>query len=511
MRETILVLDFGSKYTQLIARRIREIGVYSAIVPYNIDIKKIKELAPRGIVLSGSPYSAHTDGAPLVSTELFDLGIPMIGICYGIQLMAMLFGGEIGPSKIDGDSKSNVTVDSPYKLFTGCSKDLEVWMSHSDQVTKVPEGFEAIASAPDVPIAAIRHSKKEVYGLQFHPEVALTDGGKKVLMNFALNICGCKGSWATKSFIEEEIEHIRELVGDKRVLCGLSGGVDSAVTAAIIQRAIGSQLTCMFVDTGLMRLNEGEKVERVFSEQFKTNLVHVDAEARFIEALKGVTDPEKKRKIIGELFVRVFEEESAKIGKFDFLAQGTLYPDVIESQSPLKERKAVKSHHNVGGLPKDIKFKLIEPLRELFKDEVRKVGAELGLSEDIVYRHPFPGPGLAVRILGEVTKEKCDTLRKADRIAIDEMKKHGVYHNVWQAFCVLLPIQTVGVSGEERTYENAAVLRAVNSSDGMSAEWAKLPYEVLESISRRVISEVKGINRMVYDISSKPPATIEWE
>ncbi len=511
-REMILVLDFGSQYTQLIARRVRETGVYSEITPYTTSIEKIKDMHPRGVILSGGPASVYAEGAPKADPTIYSLGVPVLGICYGMQLMADNFGGKVTPASTRGYGRSPLKIlDGGGELFDGCPTELSVWMSHGDHVDKLPEGFVPIASAADAPYAAMKHENLEFFAIQFHPEVTHTDYGKCILSNFAKNICGCAGDWSPESFIESEIRRIKDTVGDKRVLCGLSGGVDSAVTAALVHKAIGDQLTCVFVDTGLMRLNEAVIVEKAFRDEFHADLVSVNAEDRFLTALKGVTDPEKKRKTIGELFIRVFEDEAAKKGDFDFLAQGTLYPDVIESVSVNGPSATIKSHHNVGGLPKDIKFKLVEPLRELFKDEVREVGKALGLSDDIVYRHPFPGPGLAVRVLGEVTKERCDILRLADNIAVEELKKARLYREVWQAFCVLLPISSVGVMGDERTYDNVAAFRAVNSVDGMTADWCRLPYELLAVISGRIINEVKGISRMVYDISSKPPATIEWE
>ncbi|GAB7140895.1 glutamine-hydrolyzing GMP synthase [Deferribacterales bacterium RsTz2092] len=510
-RELVLIIDYGSQYTQLIARRTRELGVYSEILPCDAVLDVLKSKKPKGIILSGSPYSVYDDGAPTIDKGLFELGIPVLGICYGMQLMVQVFGGQVAPSNTRGYGRSGISIERENALFVGVPKYANVWMSHGDSVKNVPDCFDVIAKATDAPIAAISHKDMELYAIQFHPEVTHTEQGGQILKNFLIGVCGCKGDWTTKNFIDEQIARIKDAVGTQRVLCGLSGGVDSSVAAALIQRAIGDRLTCVLVDTGLMRLNEAEEVKRAFTGDFKTDLVCIDAEERFLTALKGVEDPETKRKVIGELFVRTFENESKKRGDFDFLAQGTLYPDVIESASVRGPSATIKSHHNVGGLPKDMKFKLIEPLRELFKDEVRAVGRELGLSDEIVDRHPFPGPGLAVRILGEVTKDKCDTLRQADYIAIEELKKAGLYNEVWQAFCVLLPVKTVGVMGDGRTYENVAAFRAVVSMDGMTADWARLPHDVLAKISNRIINEVKKINRLVYDISSKPPATIEWE
>lgn len=507
----ILILDFGSQYTQLIARRIRELGVYSEILPYTTNLEKIKQTGAKGIILSGSPASTGGEDSPRVDTGVLELGLPVLGICYGMQLMTVISGGKVAAAKSRGYGESKVRITAESRLFKGCPKEFTAWMSHGDHVEVLGASFKPLAESGDAPFAAMEHSSKPFFGLQFHPEVTHTQFGTEILKNFTIDICGCAADWTPASFIEQEVKKIQELVGDKKVLCALSGGVDSAVTAAVISRAVGDRLTCVFVDTGLMRLNEGALVEKAFKDEFKVNFIHVNAEERFLTALKGVTDPEKKRKIIGALFVRVFEDEAAKAGQFDFLAQGTIYPDIIESVSVNGPSATIKSHHNVGGLPEDIKFKLVEPLRELFKDEVRKVGIQLGLSEELVYRHPFPGPGLAVRILGEVTKERCDILRHADSIAMEELHRHNLYHKVWQAFCVLLPVKSVGVAGDERTYENVAAFRAVNSVDAMTADWAKLPYEALGTISNRIINEVKGINRMVYDISSKPPATIEWE
>jgi GMP synthase (glutamine-hydrolysing) len=507
----IVVLDFGSQYTQLIARRIRDLGVYSEILPFNVGIAKIKEKAPRGIILSGGPSSVCEENSPKIDKKIFSLKVPILGICYGMQLMAAMLGGSVLSALNRGYGKSDVTIDQESPLFSDMPKNFSAWVSHGDHVETLPEGFVKLASSPDAPIAGMENAARRFYGIQFHPEVVHTMFGNEILFNFLTYICDEQKNWNSVSFIDSQIAKIRETVGKDRVLCGLSGGVDSSVTAALISRAVKDQLTCVFVDTGLLRYREGDLVEQTFKRSFDINFVRVDAEERFLTALKGVSEPEKKRKIIGETFIRVFEEEAKKAGDFKFLAQGTLYPDVIESLSVNGPSATIKSHHNVGGLPRDMNFTLLEPLRELFKDEVRLAGQKLGLPEEIVSRHPFPGPGLAIRILGEVTKERCDILRKADYIALEELKNSGQYNNVWQAFCVLLPVSSVGVAGDDRTYENVAAFRAVTARDGMTADWARLDYNLLASISSRVINEVKGINRMVYDISSKPPATIEWE
>jgi GMP synthase (glutamine-hydrolysing) len=507
----IVVLDFGSQYTQLIARRIRDLGVYSEILPFNAGISKIKEKAPRGIILSGGPSSVCEENSPTIDKKIFSLKVPILGICYGMQLMAAMLGGSVLSALNRGYGKSDVTIEQESPLFSDMPKNFSAWVSHGDHVETLPEGFVKLASSPDAPIAGMEHAARRFYGIQFHPEVVHTMFGNEILFNFLTYICDEQKNWNSVSFIDSQIAKIRETVGKDRVLCGLSGGVDSSVTAALISRAVKDQLTCVFVDTGLLRYREGDLVEQTFKRSFDINFIRVDAEERFLNALKGVSEPEQKRKVIGETFIRVFEEEAKKAGNFKFLAQGTLYPDVIESLSVKGPSATIKSHHNVGGLPRDMNFTLLEPLRELFKDEVRLAGQKLGLPEEIVSRHPFPGPGLAIRILGEVTKERCDILRKADYIALEELKNSGQYNNVWQAFCVLLPVSSVGVAGDDRTYENVAAFRAVTARDGMTADWARLDYNLLASISSRVINEVKGINRMVYDISSKPPATIEWE
>lgn len=507
----ILILDFGSQYTQLIARRIRECNVYCEIHPFNMSPEAVREFDPAGIILSGGPKSVYEPAAPLPDPAVLEMNIPILGICYGLQLISLHYRGSVARAARREYGRATLHIDDHRDLFKGINKDLQVWMSHGDRVEALPQDFEIIAHTANAPVAAIRHHEKPIYAIQFHPEVVHTEQGSRILENFAVAICGCERDWTPANFIESEIAKVRERVGERQVICGLSGGVDSSVVALLLHKAIGDRLTCVFVNHGLLRLHEAEQVQKTFRDRFHIKLEYVDAEARFLSALAGVTDPEKKRKIIGNLFIDVFEETAKKLGEFDFLAQGTLYPDVIESVSFKGPSATIKSHHNVGGLPEKMRFELIEPLRELFKDEVRKVGRELGLDDVLVLRHPFPGPGLAVRIPGVVTKERCDMLREADHIAIEELRNTGQYDKIWQAFCVLLPVQSVGVMGDERSYDYAVALRAVTSQDGMTADWAHIPYEILARISNRIINEVRGINRVVYDISSKPPATIEWE
>jgi GMP synthase (glutamine-hydrolysing) len=509
--DKVLVLDFGSQYTQLIARRIRENKVYSEIFPFNVSIQKIEEFKPKGIVLSGGPSSVYDKEAPMPDVRIFDLGIPILGICYGMQLMAYCLGGRVSRAKRREFGKAILRISKHIKLFKGISNEIVVWMSHGDRIERMPPNFKKVAFTENSPIAVMANIKKDFYALQFHPEVVHTQMGKKIIRNFLFEVCGCKPSWTMKSFIEESTNEIRDIVGNKKVVCGISGGVDSTVTAVLVNKAIGKQLTCIFVDNGVLRAGEAKKVEETLKRHFHMNIVCVDASDRFLRKLKGVTDPEKKRKIIGNEFIRVFEEEARKIKGVEFLAQGTLYPDVIESVSFKGPSAKIKSHHNVGGLLKRMRLKLIEPLRELFKDEVRILGKKLDLPEEIINRHPFPGPGLAIRIIGEITKQRCEILRKADMIVLEEIKKAGLYNKLWQAFAVLLPVKSVGVMGDERTYENVVAIRAVNSVDGMTADWSRLPYELLGIISNRIINEVRGVNRVVYDISSKPPSTIEWE
>ncbi|MFC2088979.1 glutamine-hydrolyzing GMP synthase [Calditrichota bacterium] len=509
--ETIIIFDFGSQYSQLIARKIRELNVFSEIVPFNTSLETIKNRNVKGIVLSGSPFSVNDKNAPKISEKIFDLGIPVLGICYGLQLLMSLFQGKVKPAKKKEYGRAHLKINIPSNLFNNIPNDTVVWMSHGDKVEKIPANFEVIGQTLNSPYAAVRHLKKNFYGIQFHPEVAHTNYGKTILENFCKKICKCSGDWSPKSFIAETIKSVKQKVGTEKVICGLSGGIDSSVTAVLLHKAIGTQLHCIFVDTGLLRLKEAENVEKIFRKHFQISLSIVNKSDLFLNKLKNVSDPELKRKIIGGLFINVFEEEAKKIGDFKYLAQGTLYPDVIESISFMGPSATIKSHHNVGGLPEKMNFKLVEPLRELFKDEVRNVGSELGIPGEIIGRHPFPGPGLAVRILGDITPERVSILQQADDIFISELILSGNYDKIWQAFAVLLPVQTVGVMGDERTYENALVLRAVTSTDGMTANWYPLPYNLLGNISNRIINEVRGINRVVYDISSKPPATIEWE
>jgi GMP synthase (glutamine-hydrolysing) len=514
----IVILDFGSQYTQVIARRIRECQVYSQILPYNTKAKDIAKLKPKGLILSGGPSSVYGKNAPHPDPAIFELGIPVLGICYGVQLMAHFLGGkvEFSERREYGPGQLHVKVEA-CPLFQGLGNVVDIWNSHGDKITKLPKGFRTVGVTDNSPYAAIEQPKKRFYGLQFHPEVAHTPRGKELIQNFVHTICGCGMDWTMGSFIEEICQKVREQVGDDHVVLGLSGGVDSSVAAALLHKAIGDQLTCVFVNNGVLRENEADAVQRLFRDNFHIKLKYVDASTRFLKKLKGVTDPERKRKIIGNEFVRVFDDTTKALtrggkSKFKYLAQGTLYPDVIESIAIGGNPAAlIKSHHNVGGLPKNMKLKLVEPLRELFKDEVREVGAQLGLPKEVTQRQPFPGPGLAVRILGEVTKERLRILREADTIIVSEMKASDWYYRVWQSFAVLLPVRSVGVMGDERTYENTCALRIVESQDGMTADWVRVPYELLARISARIINEVKGINRVCYDISSKPPATIEWE
>ena len=510
--QTIAVLDFGSQYTQLIARRIRECSVYSKIYPFKTSAKELKKDNVVGIILSGGPESVLSKGSPRPDKRIFDLGIPVLGICYGVQLIAHLLGGEVEKSSQREYGHGILKIRRKGSLFKGLPNKLRVWNSHGDRLSKLPKGFIAVASTENSGFAGIADERRRIFGIQFHPEVDHTQGGVNILENYLGRICGCKGDWSMASMAEESIASIKETVGSDRVLLGLSGGVDSSVAAALIHKAIGRQLTCVFVDNGLLRLNERELVVDLYRRHFKMDVRVARAGGKFLKGLKGVSDPERKRKIIGNTFVEVFQESLKKIGHAKFLAQGTLYPDVIESVSIDGNPAAtIKSHHNVGGLPKKMKFKLLEPLRQLFKDEVRALGAELGLPKEVVWRQPFPGPGLGVRVMGSITKSKLDILRKADAILHDEMMQSDLYYKVWQSFCVFLPVRTVGVMGDERTYENVVAVRIVESKDAMTADWVRVPYEILQRVSNRIINEVSGINRVVYDISSKPPGTIEWE
>lgn len=510
--ERILILDFGSQYTQLIARRVRESQVYCEIHPYNMALESVEAFKPKGIILSGGPSSVYDEGAPIVDARLFSMGIPVLGICYGMQLMASLLGGSVERAAQREYGPATVEIDGEADLFRDVEREgVRVWMSHGDRIIELPKGFTPLAHSQNSPVAAMGDASRRFYAVQFHPEVHHTPCGKAILDNFLFPVCGCKATWNMKSFVESAIHSLRERIGDDHVICALSGGVDSSVVAVLLHKAIGSKLHCIFVNNGLLRKGEAESVRRVFRDHLELNLIYVDASKTFLDRLAGVTDPEKKRKIIGNLFIEVFEKESAGLSNAKYLAQGTLYPDVIESVSFKGPSATIKTHHNVGGLPERMKMELIEPLRELFKDEVRLVGRELGLPEQIILRHPFPGPGLAIRILGDLTAEDLEILREADAIIMEEIKASGWYDHVWQAFAVLLPIRSVGVMGDERTYERVVALRAVESLDAMTADWARLPYELLQVISNRIINEVKGVNRVVYDISSKPPSTIEWE
>jgi GMP synthase (glutamine-hydrolysing) len=511
-KDMVLVLDFGSQYTQLIARRIRETKVYSKIVPYNITAEEIQEIKPKGLILSGGPMSVYDKNVPMPRMEIFKLGLPILGVCYGMQVINHLLGGKVKASEGREFGRAELFVDSNKDLFVNLPANLTCWMSHGDEVKTLAPGFVKIAHTLNAEVAAFANRAKKIYGVQFHPEVVHTQRGAQLLSNFVSGICGCLPRWTMEKFVESTIKDIQEQVSGKKVILGLSGGVDSSVAALIINKAIGKKLYCIFVDNGLLRKNEVSAVQRTFKGQYDINLTVVDAQDRFLARLKGIEDPEQKRKVIGDEFIKVFMERGKKLGNVAFLAQGTLYPDVIESVSPTGGPSAViKSHHNVGGLPKNMKFALVEPLRELFKDEVRNIGKSFGLPDTILKRQPFPGPGLAIRILGEVTKERLEILREADERVLDEVKKAGLYHEIWQSFAVLLPVKTVGVMGDQRTYENVIAIRCVNSTDGMTADWVQLPYDLLAKISNRIINEVKGVNRVVYDVSSKPPATIEWE
>ncbi|RMC93075.1 glutamine-hydrolyzing GMP synthase [Clostridium autoethanogenum] len=508
-KEMVVVVDFGGQYNQLIARRVRENNVYCEILPYTCSIDKIKEKNPNGIIFTGGPNSVYGENAPRISEEIFKLGVPILGICYGHQLICNILGGKVKSAEVREYGKTKIELDANSALFSNIDKNQISWMSHTDVVSEPPKGFKVIAKTNGCPVAAIENTDKKVYGVQFHPEVEHTPFGRKMLSNFLFKVCNLKGDWSMSSFADEKIKLIREKVGNKKVICAMSGGVDSSVAAVLVHKAVGKQLTCIFVDHGLLRKDEGDQVEHVFKKQFDMNFIRVNAKDRFLGKLEGVSDPEKKRKIIGEEFIRVFEEEARKLGDISFLVQGTIYPDVVESG--LGTSATIKSHHNVGGLPEDMDFKLIEPLRELFKDEVRAVGEELGIPHKLVWRQPFPGPGLAIRVLGEITEEKLAITREADAIFREEIANAGLDEKIWQYFACLPNIRSVGVMGDERTYCYTVALRAVVSSDAMTSDWARIPYDVLDKVSRRIVNEVKGVNRIVYDVTSKPPSTIEWE
>ncbi|NWF92372.1 MAG: glutamine-hydrolyzing GMP synthase [Syntrophaceae bacterium] len=512
--DRILILDFGSQYTQLIARRVRECQIYSEIHPYDIPVERVRALSPKGIIFSGGPASIYQKEAPLCDPYLLRMGIPVLGICYGMQLISHLLGGEVVRSERREYGKARLILDRPGRLFKKIGTEggaLEVWMSHGDQVRRLPSGFRGLAHSRNTPFAAIEDAAKRIYGLQFHPEVVHTPKGLEIIRNFLFEICGCSRLWTMQSFLEEAARDLRKRIGSRKVICALSGGIDSTVVALLLHRVIGDRLKCIFVNNGLLRKNEASQVVRLFQHHFNIPLIYVDAEDHFLKRLRGITDPEEKRKRIGRAFISVFEREAKKIGGVEYLAQGTLYPDVIESVSTKGPSSKIKSHHNVGGLPERMRLKLVEPLRELFKDEVRELGRVLGLPKEVVGRQPFPGPGLAIRVIGEVTRDRLEIVRAADEIVIQEMEKAHWLDRVWQSFAILLPVKTVGVMGDERSYEHAVALRVVRSQDGMTADWARLPHPVLGEIANRIINEVKGVNRVVYDISSKPPSTIEWE
>lgn len=510
-KQVVLILDFGSQYTQLIARRIREANVYSEIHPHTFSLDEIKQLNPVGIILSGGPMSVYDNDSPQVNSEIFNLGIPVLGVCYGLQLIAQNFNGKVEPADDREYGKAKISIQNYSSIINGINNNSIVWMSHGDLITKIPDGFSVDATTENTPICVLSNEKLKIYGLQFHPEVAHTEDGKSIIHNFLFNICNITATWTPSNFIKTSIDIIQKQVGNEKVICALSGGVDSSVAAILMHKAIGDNLICIHIDSGMMRKDESANIVKMFEESYNLNLISIDSSEIFISRLVGVSDPEKKRKIIGSTFIDVFEEESKKLGVVKYLVQGTLYPDVIESVPVKGQSVTIKTHHNVGGLPEKMNLKLIEPFRELFKDEVRAIGKELGLPVEFIRRHPFPGPGLAVRIIGDITKEKLTILREADQIFIDELHNFGIYDEIWQAFAVLLPIQTVGVMGDARTYENVLALRAVTSVDGMTADWYKFKPEVLESASNKIIRNVQGINRVVYDVSSKPPATIEWE